>query len=285
MRPRPCRAAILACLRLASIRMTPTPASCAPLDLTELRQALAGQRVRILYQPIIRLSDRCPISIEVLARLADPVRGVLEPGAFVPGMEDAGLGRALFEAVIETAFSDWHDAGIGALGMSLAINLPHDVLIDPTLRNWLEAARIRHAIPAGRIVIELTESQPLLRMPELGLAVTALRAWGYGLAIDDVGPDIRDHAPLLDLPFTSLKLDRALVQAIGSGESLAFMRTVMASARLAGLTVVAEGVEDERTWHAVAAHGVDHVQGYLVSRPLAAAALVAWHDGRCAGPY
>ncbi len=264
--------------------MTPTPAALAPLDSTELRQALADQRVRTLYQPIVRLSDRCPVGMEVLARLADPVRGLLEPGEFVPGMEDAGLGRALFEAVIETAFSDWHAARIGALGLSLAINLPHDVLIEPTLRNWLEAARIRHAIPPGRIVIELTESQPLLRMSELTAAVTELRAWGYGLAIDDVGPDIRDHAPLLDLPFTILKLDRALVHAIRNGESLAFMRTVMASARLAGLTVVAEGVEDEMTWNVMAAHGVDHVQGYLVSRPLAADALVAWHEGRCVGP-
>ena len=265
--------------------MTATPTALAPLDPTELRQALADHRMRALYQPIVRLIDRCPVGMEVLARLADPVRGLLEPGAFVPGMEGAGLGRALFEAMIETAFTDWHAAGIGALGLTLAINLPHDVLIEPTLRHWLEATRSRHNIPAGRIVIELTESQPLLRMPELTVAVTELRAWGYGLAIDDVGPDIRDHAPLLDLPFTILKLDRALVQSIRNGESLAFARTVMASASLAGLTVVAEGVEDEVTWQAVAAEGVDHVQGYLVSRPLAADALVAWHEGRCVGPY
>lgn len=278
-RPRP------ACSRRFFDRMTATPAALAPLDPAELRQALAEHRVRAVYQPIVRLADRCPVGIEVLARLDDPRRGLLEPGAFVPGMEGAGLGRALFEAVIETAFADWHRAGIGALGVSLAINLPHDVLVEPTLRHWLEAARVRHAIPAGRIIIELTETQPLLRMAELGAAVAELRARGYGLAIDDVGPDIRDHAPLLDLPFTVLKLDRALVQSIRNGESLAFARTVMASARLAGLTVVAEGVEDETAWNAVAAHGVDHVQGYLVSRPLAAEALVAWHEGRCVGPY
>jgi EAL domain-containing protein (putative c-di-GMP-specific phosphodiesterase class I) len=253
------------------------------LDVTELRLALAGGQVRTMYQPIVRVSDRCPVGLEVLARLADPVRGLLEPDQFVAGMEVAGLGRALFEAVIEAAFADWHGGGLGRLGVSLAINLPLDVLIEPGARDWLEGARARHGVPAERIVIELTESQPLLSMPELAVAAAALRALGYGLAIDDVGPDIRDHGPLLDLPFTVLKLDRALVQATGEGTAPDFLRGVMVAARAAGLVVVAEGVEDEATWAAMAAHGVDHVQGYLVSRPLTAAGTVAWHAGRCVG--
>ncbi len=261
--------------------MTPTPADLAPLDPNELRQALAAAHVRTMYQPIVRLSDRCPVGLEVLARLFHPARGMLEPDHFVPAMERAGLGRALFEAVIGSAFDDWQRAGIGSLGVSLAVNLPLDVLIQPDARAWLEATRSRHAIPAARIIIELTESQPLLGMPALAAAVAELRSHGYGLAIDDVGPDIRDHAPLLDLPFTMLKLDRALVQSIRTGGSIDFIRAVMASARLAGLIVVAEGVEDEATWDAMAAHGVDHVQGFLVSRPLSADAAVAWHEGRC----
>ena len=265
--------------------MTPTPADLAPLDPTELRQALEDQRVRTMYQPIVRLLDRCPVGLEVLARLADPIRGMLEPDEFVPAMERAGLGRALFEAVILAAFDDWQQAGIGKLGLTLAINLPLDVLIQPSARDWLDATRASHGIPASHVVIELTESQPLLSMPELATAAAELRALGYGLAIDDVGPDIRDHAPLLDLPFTVLKLDRAIVQATRCGRSAAFITSVITAARRAGLTIVAEGVEDEATWEAMEAHGVDHVQGYLVSRPLSAAGTVAWLEGRRAGPY
>ncbi len=248
-----------------------------------MRAALAGHRIRTLYQPVVRLRDRCPVGIEVLARLAGPDETLVGPDAFVPGMEAGGLGRALFEAVIGSAFDDWQSAGLGDLGVTLAVNLPLDVLIEPAARAWLEATRLRHRIAAESITLELTESQPLLGIPELAAAAAELRGHGYGLAIDDVGPDIRDHTPLLDLPFTILKLDRGVVQAATEPDAAAFIRGAIAEARLAGLTVVAEGVEDEATWQAMVAHGVDHVQGFLVSRPLTAAAMVAWHRERCDG--
>ena len=250
-----------------------------PLSHLELRQALAEGRVRTMYQPIVRMSDGTAVGLEALARLVDPVRGTLGPDEFVPTMERVGLGRAVFEAVVRAAFDDWRHGGLADLGLTLAVNLPLDVLMEPVARDWLDAARRANLIPAERIIIELTESQPLLRLPELAGATADLRARGYGLAIDDVGPGVRDHSPLLDLPFTVLKLDRALVQAGREDPECAFFAEVMQAARRAGLVVIAEGVEDEATWAAMAARGVDRVQGYLVSRPLSAADTVAWVHG------
>ena len=159
----------------------------------------------------------------------------------------------------------------------MAVNLPLDVLVLDEARTWLEAMRRESGVPAGKIVIELTESQPVAALPGLTSAAIELREWGYGLAIDDVGPDMRDHLPLVGLPFTALKLDRALVRAATEGSAAAFLAEVMAAARASGWLVIAEGVEDEVTWAAMAAQGIDQIQGFLVSYPLSPEGVVAWH--------
>ena len=248
------------------------------LDLSALEAALLEARVQVLYQPIVRMADGRPVGLEVLARLDHPSLGLIEPADFVPRMEAAGLGRPLFEAVIARAFADWRGAGLDRLGMTLAVNLPLDVLLLPDAVAWLVAACRAAGIPCEAIVIELTESQEIDDITALAVVVAQLRGLGFGLAIDDVGPDVRDHSPLLDLPFTMLKLDRTLVQA-ADGESGPFFAVALAEARRAGLTVIGEGVEDEATWARMAANGVDQVQGYLVSHPLAAADVACWWEG------
>src|SRR6185369_1509514 len=141
--------------------------------------------------------------------------------------------------------------------LTLAINLPLDVLLIPEMLAWLDDERSAAGIAPERIVIELTESQPLARLPELAIATARLRARGYGLAIDDVGPDIRDHSPLLDLPFTVLKLDKNLVQRAPLDAATAiFLATTLRDATAASLTVIAEGVEDTETWAHMSALGV-----------------------------
>jgi EAL domain-containing protein (putative c-di-GMP-specific phosphodiesterase class I) len=243
----------------------------------ELHAALADARIQTLYQPIVRMSDRRPVGLEVLARLHHPLLGTLEPDHFVPGMELAGLGRPLFEAVIRSAFADWHDAGLAEFGLTLAVNLPLDVLLLPETPDWLDAARAASGIAARSIVIELTESQEIACLATLTRAAAVLHDRGYVLAIDDVGPDVRDHSTLLDLPFTVLKLDRSLVQATqNDGAALDFFTTTLEAARRAGMIVIAEGVEDDSTWTSMAEHGIDLAQGYIVSRPLPATAVGPW---------
>ncbi len=126
-------------------------------------------------------------------------------------------------------------------------------------------------------MIELTESQPITELARLGHATECLRALGYGLAIDDVGPNIRDYRALLTLSFTSLKLDRHLVaDAMTNDADRVFLLRTLDAARAAGLRIVAEGIQDTATWDGMAAWGVDQAQGFLVGRPLPADAVRPW---------
>jgi EAL domain-containing protein (putative c-di-GMP-specific phosphodiesterase class I) len=106
------------------------------------------------------------------------------------------------------------------------------------------------------------------------------RRCGYGLAIDDVGPQLRDHHSLLDLQFTMLKLDKELVVDSATMPDVRdFLTETITSARAADLTIVAEGVENPELWKRMRDLGVDQAQGYLIARPLLATTVPLWyHD-------
>jgi EAL domain-containing protein (putative c-di-GMP-specific phosphodiesterase class I) len=260
-----------------------TPRPDPSLEIDELREALGSGRIHARYQPIVRISDRRPVGLEVLARLEHPRHGTIRPDLFVPKIEAAGLAWDLTRIMFDRACTDWAAGMLAGFGLSLAVNVPLDVLLMPAALTALEERRAACGLPAGHVVIELTESREVERMGEIAAAVSRLRDLGYGVAIDDVGPKIRDHRPLLDLPFTMLKLDKELVRdPAPSAASRAFLADTIAAARRANLTVVAEGVESTEIWAGMARAGVDQAQGFLVARPLPARAVGPWHDDWCA---
>ncbi len=246
--------------------------------LAELRDALAAGHVHNHYQPVVRIADRQPLGLEVLARLDHPQRGTLAPGQFVPQIEDAGLAFQLAQAVVRRAFADWDGAALERLDLWLALNFPLDVLLLPETLTWLDERRRAAGIPVERLGIELTESRPVVNAEDLGRAVTALRQAGYTLVIDDVGPGVRDADQLLGLGFSVLKLDMGLVHASRDDPAMAArLDTIVAAAHAAGLLVVAEGVEDAATWQRMQAASVEQAQGFLIARPMAADAVADWH--------
>lgn len=244
----------------------------------ELRRALADGRAHVLYQPVVRMEDRRPCGIEALARLEHPVWGRLAPEHFLPGIEAAGLVGELTRAVVRQCLQDWSGEHLEELDLSLAINLPLDILMQPSAPPWLAARLAEAGLPASRVVLELTETQPVHDVAALGETVHRLRAHGFRLAIDDVGPASRDPQALLALPFTSLKLDKAVVrEAADSAEARAYLRQTVEAAHAEGMLVVAEGVEDAEIWARMQSLGVDCAQGYGIARPLPAVAVPLWH--------
>jgi EAL domain-containing protein (putative c-di-GMP-specific phosphodiesterase class I) len=259
------------------------------VSLPDLQVALTEARIQARYQPVVRMADRAPVGLEVLARLDHPERGTLAPDLFVPQAEDAGLALPLTKAVVRRAFADWTAGGLAPLGLWLALNFPLDVLLHPEVLPWLDAERAAAGIPVERLGIELTESRPVIDPADLGRAVAKLRQAGYTLVIDDVGPGVREAGNLLGLGFSVLKLDKGLVTGSDTDPALAeTLHATIAAAHAAGLEVVAEGVEDEATWARMRAAGVEQAQGDLIAKPMAAAEVAAWcrawQAGHAAGP-
>lgn len=250
-----------------------------PVPLPELHEALSSARIRALYQPIVRLDDGTPVAVEALARLSHPVRGTVGPDLFVPQIEDAGLALRLTELVGLVTFTDWAHGRLEALGLALALNFPLDVLLLPAALSWLDRARAAAEIPPAGVIIELTESRPIHRISDLAVAVSRLRRGGYALAIDDVGPNLRDHRELLALEFSSLKLDKQIVRrALRSGKAEEFVQRTTQAAHAAGMRVVAEGIATREHWNRMAALAVDEGQGFYFAKPLAAGSVAAWRS-------
>ena len=253
------------------------------LTTADLNKALESSRISARYQPIVRLDTAMPVYLEVLARLDHPKLGMLLPDLFVPKIEDAGLSWPFTQAVVNRAFADWSEGRLGSFGLGLAVNFPLDVLLIPDALTWLERRRREAGLPAERISIELTESRPVRELVRLRHATTTLRGMGYQLAIDDVGPELRDYNELLDMNFTALKLDKNLVrESPDSPAANEFLARTIASARKANLTIVAEGVEDADIWRRMLRLGVDQAQGFLIARPLPVSAVALWHRNWCA---
>jgi EAL domain-containing protein (putative c-di-GMP-specific phosphodiesterase class I) len=257
-----------------------TPPRChAVIEPSELGAALNGAMIETRYQPIIRVSDRRPVGLEALIRLNHPEKGTIRPDSFVPQIEHAGLAAELTALVSVRAFSDLAGPFLAGRGLRMSVNFSLDVLLMPATLERLEEQRAAAGVAASRIIVELTESQPVDDIRQLRRSLDYLRALGYGVAIDDVGPAVPQLAPLLALPFTSLKLDKDLVRQVAhSDEVRAFLAETTAQAKARGFTVTAEGVETAVIWDHMAALGVDEMQGYLAARPLPVAAVPVWWD-------
>jgi len=254
-------------------RKKPAP----PFKLAEIKAALDGGMISARYQPIVRLSDRRPVALEVLARIDHPAQGTILPDRFIPQIEDAGLAARLTELITERALSEIGTLTSPDRPLIITLNFPLDVILRPEAIDRLEAQRQAAGIPAKLIAIELTESMPVHDFPALRTVLERVRAMGYRAAIDDVSPTVSGLAELLTLPFTTLKLDKDIVTLAGNDQAtLAFLRATTEKAHQAGMQVVAEGIETVEAWNLMRAAGVDGVQGYLLARPLPAAAVPVW---------
>ena len=256
------------------------------VDAADLRTALEARAIELRYQPIIRVSDRRAVGLEALARLRHPKLGIVLPDLFVPLVEAEGLGGQFTDLVAARMFDDLVSPHLVDTGMRIAVNFPLDVLLSPASIDRLEQRRATRGVSADRIVIELTESQPVHDVTRLRRSVEQLRTLGYGVAIDDVGPAVQHLGPLLDLPFTSLKLDKSLVTLADTApEVLRYLADTVREAKRHNLIVVAEGVETEAIWTHMEAIGVDHVQGYIAARPLPRSAVSVWLKSWSGNPH
>ena len=219
--------------------------------------AVANGQPAILLQPIFRLSDGLPAGAEALARFPDA--GTRPPSAWFNEAADHGMGEALELAAVRAALAALPFVPTPAY---LAINVSPVTAASPILRGLLEA------VPAGRVVLEITEHAAIEDYASLRTALRPL-AGHVRIAIDDVGADYAGLRHILDLQPQLLKLDMGLVRDVDRDPARrALIEAMVRFAGHVGASIVAEGVEREGEAATLAALGVDHAQGWLYSRAL-----------------
>lgn len=245
--------------------------------VSDLRDALAHEQLSVHYQPKVDPVTCSPHSAEALVRWTHPQLGRIGPDEFIPLAEHSGLIGDLTTFVLRTALEEcsrWRAAG---QPLGIAVNLSTRSLSDPELPGRLAAELAATGVPAGAVTLEVTESAVMTDVQRSVEVLDRLRALGVVLSVDDFGTGQSSLAYLQDLPVQELKIDKSFVQDMSSRPgSLAIVRAAIDLGHALGMTVVAEGVEDEATRAHLASAGCDVLQGYLFSRPLPADQFAVW---------
>ncbi|WP_298459868.1 EAL domain-containing protein [uncultured Cellulomonas sp.] len=248
----------------------------AMADATALRAAIADGRLEVHYQPVVELRTGRVVAAEALVRWRHPERGLVPPDEFVPQAELSGAIVDLGSFVLDRALHDAAGWPRGARGpRGVAVNVSGPELADPAYLTRVRAALDASGLPASALVIEITEGLLDLESPVVLGTLSALRAHGVRVAMDDFGTGYASLARLGQVQFDILKIDRSFVAVVGGPQSEApLVTSILALAAALGLHVVAEGVQtaDQADW--LRDRGCHEGQGYLWSAPLPHAELL-----------
>jgi diguanylate cyclase (GGDEF)-like protein len=246
--------------------------------LGDLRRAIgADDQLSLHYQPKISLATGRLTGVEALIRWQHPTLGRMAPDRFIPMAESTSLIRPLTAHVLDIAVrqaSLWAERGTP---IPIAVNLSTRCLLDPGFAGQVFGLLYRTGLPAALLKLEITES---VAMADPDRALTVLRALhdaGISLSLDDFGTGHSSMAYLQRLPVDELKIDKSFVQAMeNSRADEVLVRTAITLGHNLGMSVVAEGVEDESAVHALRALGCDIAQGYHYARPMPADEFDRW---------
>jgi predicted signal transduction protein with EAL and GGDEF domain len=248
----------------------------------DLRRALALGTLRLDYQPLVGASSHSVAGFEALVRWDRPDHGLVSPNDFIPLAEETGVIVPIGEWVLHCAAREatrWPDH------LRVAVNLsPRQLEDGDRLVLAVGRALAESGLAAHRMELEVTEGG-LAQVGPPGLVhLHRLRALGVRIAIDDFGTGHSSLSRLLDFPFDSIKVDKSFVAGLGQDDKAgALVRSIASLARSLDMCAVAEGVETREQAMLARHDGFSQIQGFLISKPMAPAAIQEFLKGNDMG--
>jgi diguanylate cyclase (GGDEF)-like protein len=239
----------------------------------DLREAIAADALELHFQPQVDLRTGETTGVEALLRWHHAERGFVPPLEFLPLAEHAGLMRALTSLVLDKAFIQarrWSEQGQST---AVSVNVSATNIVDSRFCDLVRERLAAHDLPAGTLVLEITETTLISDFDRCRAVVDELRGLGCTVSIDDFGAGYTSLPLLSRLRVCEVKLDRRFLSELGAERNQALVRATIGLAHSLGLTVVAEGVEDGTTLELLRRLGCDIAQGYHLGRPQPASML------------
>ncbi len=242
-----------------------------------LHEALDSDELSLAFQPITTVDSKRVFAAEALLRWRQADGSYISPAEFVPVAEECGLMNRIGEFVLDEACAQlkaWHAAGIRL--PHICVNVAKVQLMSgdfvPTVRRILG----KHNVNPACLELELSERGVLSGDLAVVEQLKELKTLGIRLSIDDFGTGDSAIAYLRDLPVDVLKIDRSYVSGLVDNEKdEALVSAMVALGQRLSLEVIAEGVETREQLAVLRAMNCDAFQGYLISRPVTAAAFAA----------
>lgn len=238
----------------------------------DLRRALEDRHFAVHFQPFVDAESRRIEGAEALVRWADPGRGLVPPGDFLPVAEEIGLIGEIGALVLNTACEQaqrWRDSGHPDFRVS--VNISGRQLSAPDFIGVVRGALRDSGLPPHALELEVGENLLLSDVPLIASTLRTIADMGIKLTIDDFGTGYSSLQHLRRFPFTTLKVDRSFVRdVLEDREDAILVEAVIAMARKLGMRVVAEGVENEQQIDYLRTQYCHMFQGFLFGRPLPA---------------
>ncbi len=251
------------------------PHSRKPHGVAAPRPAEPGA-IRALFQPIERMRTGETVGFEALARLVVG-DGLLPPAAFLSDLSASDLAD-LFFVMLEHALGLLRSVSAPGFRPYVSVNVEPSILMTRGFLDRMRAELGRLGYAGDRtLVVELLEGDEILDFAAVVEAITAVRALGIDVALDDVGSAYASLSRLRELPVDFIKLDQSFSRRLNERpEDLHFTMSLQSLANGLGKRLVVEGVETEEIHDALRVLGVDLGQGYAIARPMPGEAVGPW---------
>lgn len=239
---------------------------------TRLRRALENEEFELYYQPKIAIDKDRVVGMEALLRWKSPTMGLVSPDKFIPLAEETGLIVPIGEWVINEACRqnmEWQKNGAEKLKVS--VNVSPQQFRNQDLHQIIEHALTASAMDPHWLMVEITENIVMDNATKTIELLNKIQRSGVSFSIDDFGTGYSSFSYLKQLPVCELKIDRSfLIDVPEKEEDAAVTKAIIAMAHSLGLSVVAEGVENDQQLNFLRGQGCDLAQGYFFSKPLTA---------------
>jgi diguanylate cyclase len=249
----------------------------------ELSDAIAGEQLELVYQPIVDLRTGAVHGLEALVRWRHPQLGWLPPDAFLPVAEATGLMPALDRWVLARACEQarlWYAV---QSGLVVNVNVSAAYLGSGALTRDVRSILAATGLPPHALTIEVTETAILADVEAAARTLSKLRQRGVRVALDDFGVGYSSLSHLHRLPIDIIKVDRSFVRDVADTAAGSIIDLIIALGRRLDIETVAEGVEDEAQAERLRQMRCTRAQGYLFSRPMPADAVSGYLVA--AGPH
>jgi len=240
--------------------------------------ALANGEIYLVYQPKVDVKSGALIGVEALVRWNDPEKGHIPPDHFIRQCENAGRMSHLTRHVLRegclAGLEYMRQIGPTPVAINISATLMHERSIVRMIREVLAETGFDPRL----LVLEVTETYRISNLERAAEILTELKGLGAKISMDDFGVGAASLEALMELPFSELKIDRMFIARMTTdAKALGIVTSVLKLGKGLGITVVAEGVEDEQTLNILRDSGCMVAQGFGISRPVSLEEVIKFH--------
>ncbi|MDZ7822717.1 MAG: EAL domain-containing protein [Ahrensia sp.] len=236
-----------------------------------VRRILKSGQIIPYFQPVYGVKAGDLIGFEVLARRTAKNGSLLPPSTFIPLIEKHGLDDMLLEVLLRETAKNMRAVIDQPHIVTMAFNATPKQLSRDGFVPWLTDLLAKVKLPCDRLILEITERDPISDLTTLQKNISALHDLGIAIAIDDVGTGHNGLSSIHQLQADYLKIDKLFVDGVVIDSHAAGLVKMLTSIGAEyGMKIIAEGVETEDQLEALRRLGVDELQGYYLAKPMSA---------------